>query len=63
MLAISDKWQLSIIEDWIGHAVGRHLGQAPEEQGECQHGEERLDISPGNPEDRLLIADLDVPPG
>ena len=39
------------------------FGDAAEDDGEDDHGEERTDDAPGNSHDGLLVADEDVAPG
>ena len=50
-------------EERVGDAVGRHTGEATEEQAEHDHAHERLDDGPEEPEHGLLVPNSHVPPG
>src|SRR5262249_32026661 len=50
------------VEDGIGKASGRKLGETSEEKSEHDHGEKRLKHDPGDADDGLLVADFDVAP-
>ena len=59
---VSPRDEGSEIENGIGEAERGEFGEAPEEQSENEHGEERLEDNPGDANGRLLVADLDVAP-
>jgi hypothetical protein len=50
------------IKNGIGEAIGRELGETAEEKSEDAHGHERLENDPGDADNGLLVADLDVAP-
>ena len=49
-------------EDRIWNAVRGEVGELPEDEGEDDHRQERLDHRPGDPDRGLLVAHRDVPP-
>ncbi len=49
-------------ENRIWNFTGGYSRQLTEEKGEDDHHEYGLDHSPGYSQDRLLVADLDIPP-
>jgi hypothetical protein len=46
----------------IGKSIGRHFGQTTEKDAKDHHQQKGLKHSPGDPEDSLLIPNLNVSP-
>jgi len=50
-------------EDWVGYAVGGHFCEIAEEDGEDDHGHNRLKDRPRRAESGLFVTDFQVAPG
>src|SRR5262249_40029154 len=59
---VSPRDERGEVEDRIGQAVGRKLGEAAEEQREDQHVEHGLQNDPQDTDGSLFVSDLNVAP-